>query len=72
MAEIGYTWERVARDIEAQIASGKLPPGSMLRGERSMAESYGVSIDSVRRAVKDLRERGLVVTLPAKGTFVAG
>jgi GntR family transcriptional regulator len=70
MAEIGYEWERVARDIEARIASGELPAGSMLRGERAMAEEYGVAIATVRRAVKDLRERGVVVTLPAKGTFV--
>lgn len=72
MAEIGYEWERVARIIEGKIADGTLPPGAMLRGERSMAEEYGVAISTVRRAVRDLRERGLVVTLPHKGTFVAG
>jgi DNA-binding GntR family transcriptional regulator len=69
--EIGYVWQRVARDIEDRIASGELPPGSMIRGERSMAEEYGVAIATIRRAVRDLRERGVLVTLPAKGTFVA-
>lgn len=69
--EIGYVWQRVARDIEDRIASGELPPGSMIRGERSMAEEYGVAIVTIRRAVRDLRERGVLVTLPAKGTFVA-
>jgi DNA-binding GntR family transcriptional regulator len=69
--EIGYVWQRVARDIEDRIASGELPPGSMIRGERSMAEEYGVAIATIRRAVKDLRERGVLVTLPAKGTYVA-
>jgi GntR family transcriptional regulator len=43
----------------------------MLRGERAMAEEYGVAIGTVRRAVKHLRDRGVVVTLPHKGTFVA-
>ena len=71
MAEIGYEWERVARDVEARVASGELPPGAMLRGERAMAEEYGVAISTVRRAVRDLRDRGILVTLPAKGTFVA-
>jgi GntR family transcriptional regulator len=71
MAEIGYEWERVAALVEAQIASGELPPGAMLRGERAMAEEHGVAISTVRRAVRDLRERGIVVTLPHKGTFVA-
>jgi len=72
MAEVSYEWQRVAARIEQQIADGTLPPGAMLRGERSMAEEYGVAIGTVRRAVRDLRDRGLLVTLPAKGTFVAG
>lgn len=72
MAEIGYEWERVAADVERRIAAGELAPGDMLRGERAMAEEYHVSIDTVRRAVRHLREGGLVVTLPAKGTYVSG
>lgn len=70
MEEIGYEWQRVAARIEAEIADGTLPPGAMLRGERAMAEHYGAAIGTVRRAVRDLRERGVVVTLPHKGTFV--
>ncbi len=72
MAEVSYEWQRVAARIEQEIADGTLPPGAMLRGERAMAEEYGVAIGTVRRAVRDLRDRGIVVTLPAKGTFVAG
>ena len=72
MAEIGYVWQQVAARIEQEIADGRLPPGAMLRGERAMAEEYGVAITTVRRAVRDLRDRGIVITLPAKGTFVAG
>lgn len=68
--EIVYEWQRVAAIVEARIASGELPPGAMLRGERAMAEELGVSMWTVRRAVRDLRERGIVVTLPQKGTFV--
>jgi DNA-binding GntR family transcriptional regulator len=70
MAEIGYEWERVAADVEGKIENGELPHGAMLRGEVDMAGEYGVSVSTVRRAVRALRERGLVVTLPAKGTFV--
>lgn len=70
MAEIGYTWQRVADDIAARIDSGELPAGSMLRGERALAEEYGVAIDTIRRATRHLREEGRVVTLPSKGTFV--
>lgn len=71
VTEIGYEYMRVADEIAAQIADGTLPPGSMLRGERAMAEGHGVAIGTARRAVRELRDRGLVVTLPHKGTFVA-
>ncbi len=35
-----------------------------------MTDLYSVSIGTVRRAVVELRRRGLVATLPAKGTYV--
>ncbi|MEV6989121.1 winged helix-turn-helix domain-containing protein [Streptomyces sp. NPDC093228] len=66
-----YEWARVAREIERRITSGEIPPGGRLENERELADVYSVSAGTVRRAVRELRERGLVVTLPAKGTYVA-
>ncbi|MEU2924232.1 winged helix-turn-helix domain-containing protein [Streptomyces sp. NPDC007251] len=66
-----YVWRQVADWIAHRIESGELQPGARLEGERELAEQVGVAVGTVRRAVEDLRERGLVVTLPAKGTFVA-
>lgn len=68
MAE--YGWQRVAREIEQEIPSGRIPPGGALLGIVRMAERYGVADRPVRRALRDPRERGLVETLPSKGTFV--
>lgn len=67
-----YEYVKLADRIAAEISSGKLPAGAALPGERAMTEIYRVSIGTVRRAVRELRERGLVATLPAKGTFVVG
>jgi len=69
--EPAYIYMRVADHIAARIAAGDLPPGSRLPGERDLAAEYGVAIGTARRAITELRERDLVVTLPAKGTFVA-
>lgn len=66
-----YVWRQVADHIAARIASGELQPGARLEGERELAEALGVAVGTVRRAVEELRERGLVVTLPAKGTYIA-
>ncbi|MFC8824940.1 GntR family transcriptional regulator [Streptomyces sp. NPDC057137] len=65
-----YEYVKLADLIAADITSGKLPAGAALPGERAMTEIYGVSIGTVRRAVQELRDRGLVATLPAKGTYV--
>lgn len=66
-----YAWQQVADWVARRIKGGVLLPGARLEGEREMAEQTGVAVGTVRRAVEDLRERGLVVTLPGKGTFVA-
>jgi DNA-binding GntR family transcriptional regulator len=35
-----------------------------------MAEEYGVAVNTVRRAISHLRDQGLLITVPVKGTFV--
>jgi GntR family transcriptional regulator len=69
--EAAYLWARVAEHIAARIEAGELAPGARLPGERDLAGEYGVSLGTARRAIEDLRGRKLVVTLPAKGTFIA-
>lgn len=65
-----YEWQRVANDLERRIRTGEIPPGGRLENERELADTYSVSAGTVRRAVRELRERGLVETLPAKGSYV--
>lgn len=69
--EAAYLWAQVAGHIAARIDAGELRAGARLPGERDLAAEYGVSLGTARRAIEDLRARGLVVTLPAKGTFIA-
>jgi len=66
----GYVYMRVADHVAARIDAGELRPGVRLPGERELAEGYGVALGTARRALVELRERGLVVTLPGKGTFI--
>lgn len=61
----------VANDIAAKIASGVLQPGARLPGEIAMAEEFGVARMTISRAVRELRERGLVHTVIGKGTYVS-
>ncbi|MEV6696563.1 winged helix-turn-helix domain-containing protein [Streptomyces sp. NPDC051453] len=68
MAE--YEWQRIARTIEEEIRSGRIPPGGALPGIVRLAEAHGVADRTIRRALLDLRERGLIETLPHKGSYV--
>ncbi|WP_205862759.1 GntR family transcriptional regulator [Planosporangium thailandense] len=64
-------YEQLADAIGDQIASGELAPGQLLPSEPYLMGEHGVSRGTVRAAMKLLRERGLIVTLAGKGSFVA-
>ena len=64
---------QVYLDLRAALDSGEWRPGDQLPPERELAERYGCSLITVRRALSDLareerlqrtRGRGTVVTLP--------
>lgn len=62
---------RVADWVESRIKSGKLTSGARLPPERELASELGVAYDTVRRAAALLRERGLIITVHGRGTYVA-
>ncbi|WP_118133310.1 FCD domain-containing protein [Oceanicella sp. SM1341] len=63
--------EAVRRQIEELILRGILRPGARLPAERELSEQLAVSRPSLRLALAELEERGLVVTRPGSGVFVA-
>ncbi|GAB3000424.1 winged helix-turn-helix domain-containing protein [Amycolatopsis acidiphila] len=69
--EPGYVYLQVADLIAARILAGELRRHDRLPGEQDLALEYGVSLGTARHATRVLRERGLVFTIRAKGTFVA-
>jgi GntR family transcriptional regulator len=56
--------------LTKQIEDGDLAPGRPLPSETQLRQEYGVARGTVRAAVALLRERGLVVTMPQRGTYV--
>lgn len=61
----------VARQIELLILRGILRPGERLPAERDLAERLGVSRPSLREALEMLEGKGLVVSRPGSGVFIA-
>jgi GntR family transcriptional regulator, transcriptional repressor for pyruvate dehydrogenase complex len=60
----------VVRQIELLILRGILRPGERLPSERELSERMDVSRPSLREAVAELHERGLLVTRPGSGIYV--
>lgn len=63
---------RVLDALTSDIREGRFKPGQRIPSESELCERHGVARETARRAVRVLRERGLVVTEWGKGTFVAG
>ncbi|WP_306152518.1 FadR/GntR family transcriptional regulator [Roseovarius sp. MMSF_3281] len=61
----------VTRQIEKLILRGILRPGERLPSERELAEKLGVSRPSLREAVAELQEKGLLSSRAGSGIFVA-
>ncbi|MER6268884.1 GntR family transcriptional regulator [Streptomyces sp900105755] len=61
---------QLADVIAGKIASGDLAPDRPIPSENHLADEYGVARLTARRAAQELRERGLIVTVRGKGSFV--
>lgn len=56
--------------LSAQIRTGSLAAGTRLPSEKALGERHGVSRQTVRQALKVLRDRGMVSSHPGLGTLV--
>jgi GntR family transcriptional regulator len=65
-----YRYVQVADDLAFRIVAGDIAPGRRLPSERTLADRYGASYGTLRRAMQELRARELIVTTPGRGTFV--
>ncbi len=61
---------QVARQIEQAINEGELSPGDRLDNEISLAEQFGLSRPTMRRAIQELVDKGMLVRKRGVGTQV--
>ena len=62
---------QAARALEEAIEVGRLPRGSKLDGELDLAEQLGISRPTMRAALKQLVDKGLLIRRRGIGTIVA-
>jgi GntR family transcriptional regulator len=66
-----FVWVQVRDELKARIASGRYRAGQVLPSETTLVEEFGVARNTIRKAVKALRDEGLITTVPHLGSFVA-
>ncbi|ASN38209.1 GntR family transcriptional regulator [Arthrobacter sp. 7749] len=66
-AQPARAYETVLTSIEADLRAGKIKIGDQLPGERSLAETHGISRASVRDAIRILDAMGMVRTSSGSG-----
>jgi len=64
-------YHQLAEQLSDAITTGRLRPGDPFENEGAVAERLHVSRPTVRRAIKELVDRGLLVRRPGLGTTVA-
>ena len=63
-------YERVARDLASAISSGRYPVGSRLPTEIELCDRFGASRNTVRAALRELQDLGLISRRKKAGTRV--
>ncbi len=62
---------QLATLLREKIVSNEYAPGARIPSEAELVEDYGVSRMTVRQALSELAEEGLVQRQPGRGTFVS-
>jgi len=62
--------KQIAAELRARIVSGEIPPGRRIPSLTELEQSYDVARDTLRKAVRILRDEGLVETVQGMGVYV--
>ena len=62
---------QIVQTIERYVALGILKPEEQIPSIRDMAAELGINPNTVKKAYSILEQKGVIVTLSTKGTFIA-
>ncbi len=63
-------YRQIADQLRARIADGTIPVGRRIPSLVELEQEFGVARDTLRKAVKVLKDEGLVETVTGMGVFV--
>ena len=70
MTEVRLKHQDISEALAREIREGIRPAGERLPGEHALAREFGVSRTTMRAALAELSDAGLIATRTGKGSFV--
>ena len=67
----GPLYREVKRQLMEAMSGGEWKPGEAIPAERRLAERYGISIGTVRKAIDELVAENMLIRQQGRGTYVA-
>ena len=64
-------YEQVKQAVLAALAQGEWKQGEAIPPEKNLAERFGVSIGTLRKAIDELAAENILVRHQGRGTYVA-
>ena len=61
---------QIAELLTRDIVAGRLIDGERVKPEREMAAELGVSVGTLRKALRDMGEKGLIEAVQGSGNYV--
>ena len=61
---------QVANILRQRIQDGRLEPDRPVPSEQQLQQEFGIARGTARKSIALLREEGLVITVPGRGSFV--
>ena len=66
-----HLYKEVKHRITRKLSRGEWKPGETIPSEGRLAEHFGVSVGTIRKAVDELVAENVLVRRQGRGTFVA-
>lgn len=63
---------QLADILRKRIADGVIPPGRRIPSQTELEDEFGLSRNTIKKALGLLKDEGLVETAPGRGLFVKG
>ena len=64
-------YEQIVQEIERYVALEILKPEQQIPSIREMAATLGINPNTVKKAYSILEQKGVIVTLSTKGTYIS-